>query len=183
MSVDTELLPRREGRPGLLERKLDVAQALKLRLTKNLSYEAIGILLDPDQPFCKQAVHQALADFTQFIENPELVNAAAEQYSGLLDAAKLRLLRSVVDEEAIKKGSLKERATAFGILDERSRLERGQSTGNIGLLGRLVVESAKDLFVRPVDRKKTTELPENQNQSVSNVIETQTISDNTDVHS
>ena len=136
-----------------VDRKLDVAQALKLRLTKGLSYEQIGILLGGEQPFCKQAVHQALTDFSQFLDNPELIHSATEHYSGLLDAAKLRLLRSLVDEDAIKNGSLRERATAFGILDERSRLERGQSTANLGVLTRHIQAVDGNLFDSQQEKK------------------------------
>jgi hypothetical protein len=70
----------------------------------------------------------------------------------LLSAAEERLIASLVDEEAIEKASLNNRAYAFQQPHNARRLEQGKSNLNVGLLGRLVLAAEETLGVEPTTR-------------------------------
>jgi hypothetical protein len=150
---------------------------------KGLTYEAIGAALCPEQPYTPQTVQGHLQRFQRFLDNPEDLGAYDQNRTSVLNALELELLRSLADGEAIQKASLRDRTIAFGTVFDKRRLEAGKSTENLGLLGRIVVESAKDLFVKPVHKSKASSLPENHNQQSDNVVDIQANQDSTDVHS
>jgi hypothetical protein len=60
-------------------------------------------------------------------------------------AGKARLLCSLMDEGAIEKASLNNRAYAFQQLFNSHRLATHQSTENLGLLGKILIEAESEL--------------------------------------
>jgi hypothetical protein len=54
-------------------------------------------------------------------------------------------LRSLLDEEAIEKASLNNRAFAFSQLFNAHRLATHQSTENVGILGKLILTAEDNL--------------------------------------
>ena len=126
-------------------KKIDLVAAYKLRVVNRLSYAEIAKALSVP----KSTIHAALHRLNDLIPDPDAVAAFEAVEASILTSAKARLLRSVLDEECIAKASLNNRAYAFSQVANHERLIRGQSTSNIGLLSRLVVEARRDLFKKP----------------------------------
>jgi hypothetical protein len=82
----------------------------------------------------KQAVHQRLQPYKDAIEN---LPAFKENRADIFAIHQQRLLNSLTDDD-IKKMPPGSRMTSFGILYDKERLERGESTSNVSVLsGRL----------------------------------------------
>jgi hypothetical protein len=124
------------------KKSIDVKKALKLKLLGN-SYQEIADILGCS----KQGVHQALTKFETFLDgvNQGDLNAYSEERRSILNSAEMTLLRAVVDSEAIKKAPLAARVMAFGTIYDKRRLEEGKSTENLGILGKLIVQSEGEL--------------------------------------
>ena len=113
--------------------KFNRETALKLKVENKLSYAEIGATLGVS----KQSVHQVIAPLLKDIE-------AAEEYKTKradILANKQRILLTALDEAKIQNMSGRDLAIAAGVLFDKERLERGQSTGNISLLHRIIEES------------------------------------------
>lgn len=123
----------------------NTAKALELRF-KGLEYEQIGIILDPAQPYTKQTVMYHLERFKQFIENPDALKSYDANRSNVLNALEFELLRSLSDPVAIEKAGLRDRTIAFGTVFDKRRIESGQATQTLGILGKIVVEAAAELY-------------------------------------
>jgi predicted DNA-binding protein YlxM (UPF0122 family) len=137
-----ELVQSEEKKKKLINR-IDVQKALKLRLQGN-SFSEIGAVFGVSP----QAVEQRLDGFKEFlagITDIGQLESYAEERKSILNAAEMTLLRSVLDEEAIKKAPLAARTMAFGVLYDKRRLEEGKSTENLGILGKLIVQSEGEL--------------------------------------
>ena len=131
-------------------RKIDKLEAYKLRVHNKLTYEQIADHLG----VTRQAVHQALARFSEIIGEPDDITAGEDIRMSLFQAGRQTLLRSLVDEKAILNAPLKDRAIAFEKLDRAVRLESGQATQNLGVLGKIVVEAASELYQPKGNSKK-----------------------------
>ena len=126
------------------DKPFNVVRALTLR-QKGLTYDQIAELMD--EP--KSTVYFKLIQLSQALENPKHLQDYRDHRTNLLDIAEERMLRSVLDEEAIGKASLNNRAYAFQQIFNARRLESGKSTENLGVLGKLVVEAAGEVFRKP----------------------------------
>lgn len=76
-------------------------------------------------------VHLALQRFKSVFTELEYIDDYRATKTRLLEAAELRLLKSMLDEATIEKASLNNRAYAFQQVYQALRLERGQSTANV----------------------------------------------------
>jgi hypothetical protein len=128
-----------------LARSIDLKKALELRL-KGCTYEQIGVLLDPEQPFCKQGVQQALQRFHDLTSEADDLPTFQHNRAGLIDAVEFKLLASLADDTAIQKMNYRDRAVSYGIIVDKRRLETGQSTSNISVLGKIVQQADAELF-------------------------------------
>jgi hypothetical protein len=138
--MSNALAEREEKR---ISRKIDVAKALKLRVQGN-TYEEIASVLG----VTAQGVYQALNKFEQFLTEagqPGLLQAFQDNRSSLLNAMEMRMMRSLVDEDAISKASLNNRAYAFEKIHQARRLEEGKSTENVSVLGKLILSAEDNL--------------------------------------
>jgi len=122
--------------------RFDASKALKLRLVHKLTFEQIGAVLGVGA----QAVHRRLAFFKPFTRDPDALQAYAEHKSEVSQAVEARLMASLVDEETISKASLNNRAYALKQVHEIGRLERGQSTANVGILSKVISQADDELF-------------------------------------
>ena len=102
---------------------------------KGLSYPEIGQLVGCSH----QSVQERLAPFMEAIEN---LPAIKDHRADLFTVYGHSILSSL-QEGDIKEASLLQRVTAMGILYDKERLERGQSTANVAYadLGRSVAAS------------------------------------------
>lgn len=124
--------------------RIDVAKALKLRL-QGLSYADIGQTLGG---FAGPSVFEALAKFAKLIENPELIQSFRDQEPELLDAVRMRIISSLpydLDRKGKRALSGYQKVGMYGILFDKTRLLRGESTVNLNSLSALVIGVAKDI--------------------------------------
>jgi hypothetical protein len=97
----------------------------------------------------KSSVHAALHRLKLLIPAPEEVAAYEAVEASVMSGAKQRLLASVLDEECIAKASLNNRAYAFSQVANHERLIKGQTTSNVGVLAKLIVQADQSLFKKP----------------------------------
>lgn len=141
--------------------KIDVAKALKLRLQGN-TLEEIGKVFGCG----KQAVYQALdkfIPFTQFADHGALT-AYSENRAELFNSVEAHLTASLLDPEAMAKASLNNRAYAFKQIHEARRLESGQSTNNISVLGKFLHDAESGLGVTAPQQRAVIEPKPQQNE-------------------
>ena len=111
---------------GDVDRKrIDVDQAFVLYV-KHRNYHEVARLLGVSP----QAVQQRLLRHKQFAAVLNNLEVYRDSRLDLMSAAEITLIRSLIDDDAIKKAPLAARATTYGILNERRRLEEGKSTSN-----------------------------------------------------
>ncbi len=115
--IDIPALPR-----DVRVRKINLSKAIELR-AKGLSYEDIGKHFD----CTRQAVQDALSRYMP----PEVNVRAFVDNRAVILAGKQEMLLNGLTEAEIKKMPPYTRVTCFGILYDKERLERGQSTANI----------------------------------------------------
>ena len=107
--------------------RINIAEALKLRLVNHLSYQEIA----DRYGVCKSAVYQALKRFLSILVEPNELEAYKQNKVSLLSSAELRLLERLVNDEVVEKASLNNIAYAFQQIFNSGRLEKGESTENI----------------------------------------------------
>jgi len=126
-------------------KKLDLVRAYQLRVVNRLSYAEIAHALSVP----KSTVHAALHRLNDLIPDPDQVAAFEAVEASILTSAKARLLASCLDSDVIAKASLNNRAYAFSQVANHERLTKGQSTQNLNVLSRLIVQADADLFKKP----------------------------------
>jgi len=106
------------------DKPVPIEKLLKWR-KQGLSYDEIGSMIGRS----KQTVHQRLQPYKDAIENLPVFK---ENRADIFAIHQQRLLNSLSDDD-IKKIPPGSRFTGVGILYDKERLERGQSTGNISM--------------------------------------------------
>jgi hypothetical protein len=109
----------------LPDKPVPIEKLLKWR-KQGLSYEEIGNMVGRS----KQAVHQRLQPYKDAIEN---LPAFKENRADIFAIHQQRLLNSLTDDD-IKRIPPGSRFTGVGILYDKERLERGESTANVSVL-------------------------------------------------
>lgn len=133
---------------------VDILRAYKLRVQHGLSYREISDITG--QP--KSSIHRALTDLMTLLGDPERLAAYPDARAPLLNAVEERLTWSLMDPDVLEKASLRDRAVSLGIITDKRRLEAGQSTSNLAVLGKLIVQAEERLgastppVVGPVSR-------------------------------
>ena len=121
-------------------RKIDVAQALKMRLINNLSYAEIGKYFSATP----QAVQQALQSFKGILENSADIQAYKDNRPDILTAVEQKMLEQIVDTDKMAKSSLNNVAYAFTQVHNARRLEENKSTANLQGIYAIVQRLDKD---------------------------------------
>ena len=119
--------------------RINIAEALKLRLVNHLSYQEIA----DRYGVCKSAVYQALKRFLSILVEPDELEGYKQNKIALLSSAELRLLERLVNDEVVEKASLNNIAYAFQQIFNSGRLERGESTENVNV--QQMIASIEDL--------------------------------------
>jgi hypothetical protein len=119
----------------------DVLKAYRLRVLNHLSYSEIADQLGAP----KSSVYKALTEMVALTHDHERIQQFEEIRPALLTAVEERLMASLVDEEAIQKASLNNRAYAYQQVAQQGRLSRGLSTENVGVLGKLILQAEDNL--------------------------------------
>lgn len=107
---------------GKRKSKLDVSKMLELKTVNQLSYSEIAAI-DGTTP---QNIHSKIKDLLP----TEETKTYQEHRADILSNLQLKLL-SNLDDDRLKKASAFQLVGAAGLLYDKERLERGQSTENI----------------------------------------------------
>lgn len=138
--MDTDIEIQNSDRPDCAPKGIPLETILELR-DKKLTLEQIGKIVG----CTKQTVSQRLRDYQPTFDKIERFK---KHRADFLTHKQAEILGSLTDRD-IKDASLLQRTTAFGILYDKERLERNQSTENISIksitqtLGKEVEEIAR----------------------------------------
>ncbi|HXK40980.1 MAG TPA: hypothetical protein VJ046_02670 [Candidatus Paceibacterota bacterium] len=145
----------------IVRKPLDVGKAFKYRL-QGLSYREIGELLGG---YADSTVCDALQGFKKLLDNPHVLTAYRDNQTELLEALNSKIISTLPDDLDIKKGKGKlsgyQKVGMFGLIFDKIRLLRGQSTVNLNSLSALVISAAKD-FARGKEVDVSPNLPPNE---------------------
>ena len=120
-------------------RKLDTVRALKLRAS-GMSYRQIASLTNSD----KSTVHQTLAPILAELADPKTTEMYRSKQAEIMDGLAAKTVASITDED-ISKSGFRDRVVALGILTDKSRLIRGESTSNnLVIHANAAIKSAED---------------------------------------
>ena len=140
------LIPRSytpgKGRPPLGQEKVNLTEAIKLRIRKHWTFKEIADKYGVSESYiCRE-----LNDLSALIPNPEVRSAYAEAKAEILESVQFKMISSLVEPAKIQKATLGNMAYAASKLDEMIRLERGQSTKNINVLSAIIDGTHLKLF-------------------------------------
>lgn len=122
--------------------EIDPLEVYKLR-KQQLTFKQIGQVLE-----CTPGgAHYAYSNLLKTLETNTETDIYANARTQLLSAAEERLLASVLDDAAIEKASLNNRAYALTQIHTMRRLESGKSTTNVAVLSQ-VITAAKHKLVQ-----------------------------------
>ncbi len=118
--------------------KIDISKALDLR-SRGLSYEAIGKRLGAN----RNSVAAAIGKIGDLLDNTNnKLTAFRENEADILDAVRSKLIDALYlkleDPEQAKKIDIQRIVWAFGVLFDKARLFRGQSTANLQQLTAII---------------------------------------------
>lgn len=113
------------GRPA----KIEIGEALKLRLENKLSYGQIAKLMGVS----KQAVEARLSKLLRLLENFGLIEDYENLRGNILTSAEMELLYRLLDPEKLDKAGIGEISRALSHIVNHRRLSTGQTTQNIGV--------------------------------------------------
>jgi hypothetical protein len=115
-----------------------LARVLKLRFVDNLNYPDISKLTG----LGVQVIRTMIDPFKVIMENPEQIRQFKKFEPHILDGVRMLMVQGMVDqltdEKRRKKMDLSRLTYGFGILYDKQRLERGESTANVMSLSELV---------------------------------------------
>ena len=146
---------------SIRSKSYDMSKALKLRMTKHLSYDQIGELLGVTGP----TIRTGLKDIEVLLDRPALTSAFRESEAEITDSIRLLAVQAIGeqlnDPKRRKKLDLLRLNNLYGTLFDKSRLLRGESTSNLNTLSRVIEEAHRADAARDVtDSPITPEDPE-----------------------
>ena len=138
-------MPKQSNIPAIHKSKLphakiDIAEALKLRLTNGLTYQEIA-----DRYNCKrQSVYGALQRYIKTIDTVDKYKPLLQYKQEFLDVAEIALLADTMNPEKRAAASLNNTAYAFNTIHQANRLEKDKSTSNQAITCRWLGEGDDD---------------------------------------
>lgn len=131
-------IPDRGPLAPLNGQHFDRGEALRLRVNKNLSYREIGELMGVSGESVRKALKKVGGDHV------DMRQAFQDTKANVLELLQLRIVKSI-DDDDIKKMSTRDKLIGIGILHDKIRLERNQSTANhaLGVLTQAIREANK----------------------------------------
>ncbi len=137
--------PRKVGRPPKGQEKIDLIECWRLRVKNKLTYQEIA-----DHFGCAESsVIRACQRLAELIPDPASVDAYRGVKAEILEGVEQQLLASLIQPEKLKKASTNNVAYAYQQVANQLRLEKGQTTGNIGVLAKLVIDAHEHLADHP----------------------------------
>lgn len=133
--MDTAIDIINPDKPDTAPKGIPIETILELR-NKNLTLEQIGKIVG----CTKQTVSQRLKDYEPTFQKIEHLK---KHRADILTLKQGEILNALTEDE-IKKASPQVKGMLFGILYDKERLERGQSTENISVFSRVVEAADSD---------------------------------------
>jgi len=118
-----------------LAKKIDLEKAIELRL-KGVALEDIGVRFGVS----RQAVHKALKPY---LDGDDIDLETWKQRRADILAHKQAVTLSKLNPADIEKASPRDKAVIFGVLYDKERLERNQSTSNVSVLFEIAEDAEK----------------------------------------
>jgi len=130
----------------------DLADVLKMRFVQGHSYPEITKLTG----LSTEMVQTMIKPFAAMMEDPERIKAFKTNEPHYLDAVRMLMLQGMVDqltdEKRRKKMDLSRLTYGYGVLFDKARLERGESTANVMTLTDLIrAAHAKEIEASPAE--------------------------------
>lgn len=143
------------------QQKVDTGKALKMRL-QGQTFSQIAAVFD----CTPSAIHQALKKFEPFLNGlePGSLTAYSENRAELFNSVEAHLTASLLDPDTLAKASLNNRAYAFKQIHEARRLETNQSTSNVSVLGKLILQAEAGLGQPNVSKQTTKAAAETEDK-------------------
>jgi len=135
-TVDKSVVKKRRNRPAKYKSKVNVDQALRLRLEKGLTYKEIATLQDvTPAAIYKQIAHLLPDEETQIYKSKR---------GDILAKLQKELLKSISPDD-LKGMPVGQRLMGYGILFDKERLERNQSTQIVGYDAKAIEERLRQI--------------------------------------
>ena len=154
LKIDRNEVAKRIDQRLTREKTYDLGKALKLRLVNHLSYDQIADMLGVTGPTIRRGIGQ----LETLLDNPGLVSAFKDNEAEVIDSARMLAIQAVGEQlsDPIRRKTLDiSRLTMlFGVLFDKQRLIRGQSTANIKQLSLLITDAHRQ---RSEDEKSAAE--------------------------
>lgn len=110
--------------------KIDVAEALRLRIQRGLTYQEIA-----DRLGCaKSTVFTRINSILNLLDDPQANKAFNQNQVSILQGAERVLVGNLLEPEKLKKASVNNLAYAYQQIHNARRLESGLSTENVDVL-------------------------------------------------
>jgi hypothetical protein len=122
------------------ERKINVGEAVALRLVNGLEYTTIGRLYGAT----KQAVEQAIKNYLKKIGHPAVLETYKKNKTEFLSLAESVLITDMLDPVKRDKATLNNTAYAFGTVHKANMSEREGGTQKVNQLT-IIIQNAHRL--------------------------------------
>ncbi|MCB2191377.1 MAG: helix-turn-helix domain-containing protein [Deltaproteobacteria bacterium] len=107
--------------------RIDLAEALRLRLQRGLTYQEIA-----DRLGCaKSTVYTSINNVLKLVDDPQANRAFSENQVNILQGTERVLIGELLDHEKLKRASVNNLAYAFTQIHNARRLEAGMSTEQV----------------------------------------------------
>ena len=125
-------------RPNKPSNRIDLAEALRLRLQRGLTYQEIA-----DRLGCaKSTGYTSINNVLKLVDDPQANQAFAQNQVNILQGTERVLIGNLLDPEKLKKASVNNLAYAFTQVHNARRLEAGMSTEQVDI--HLAYEQARE---------------------------------------
>lgn len=135
-------------RPNTTPNRIDLAEALRLRLHRGLTYQEIA-----DKLGCaKSTVYTSVNNVLKLVDDPQANQAFSQNQVSILQGTERVLIGNLLDPEKLKKASVNNLAYAFAQIHNARRLEADMSTEQVDI--HLVYEQTRERQRKAAERIK-----------------------------
>lgn len=128
-----------------MKTSVDPLEVYKLRLQHRLSFSQIGQLTGTT----RGNAHATFRSFLEKLGGAQDVESYENARIQLLASVEEKLLATLLDEEKLQKASLNNVGYAFTQIHQALRLEKNQSTNNLGIATRIIESADRKLYRTP----------------------------------
>ena len=140
IDAKTRRFVQRRGEAGKIAKDYgkDLAAVLQMRFVDNMPYS----MIEKATGLTEHAIREMCRPFAILMENPDQIREFKKHEPHLLDGVRMLMVQGLVeqltDEKRRKSVDLSRLTYGYGVLFDKARLERGESTANIKSLSDLV---------------------------------------------